>query len=175
MPTGQDIINNALRSLSILEQGGIPSVSDSTDALDQLNTMWDAWSIDDGLIYAITAGRYGLTAGQAQYTIGQPGDSGLLPNFNAPRPAKIYRASITSATGGAITASSLFAGGLGYAALDTGLIISGNGAQATYRVDTISTGGVVATYTITAAGVVTFTSPPAASAHTRSSRSAPTP
>ncbi len=64
MPTGQAIINSALTAIGILEQGGTPSVSDSVDALSELNAAWNAWGIDDGLIYAIIANRLHDWAGR---------------------------------------------------------------------------------------------------------------
>lgn len=153
MPTGQVVINSALTALGMLEQGGTPSVSDSVDALSELNAMWDAWGIDDGLIYAILASRFALAAGIAVYTIGQvdPNNPTLTPNFAAPRPGKIFRASITSATGGAINGNALYAGGTGYAVNDTGIILSGTGTVATYTVNTV-VAGVVATYTVSGVG-----------------------
>ena len=52
---------------------------------------------------------------------------------------------------GPILTTSLGAGGLGYAANDTGTITTGNG-DATYKVLTVGAGGAVLTYSITAAG-----------------------
>ncbi len=153
MPTGQAIINNALTALNVLEQGGVPSSSDSTDALGELNAMWDAWGIDEGLIYAVLTGRYPLTAGIGTYTIGTPASTstGPQPNFRAARPGRIYAASVLSASGGAINANSLFSGGTGYAANDTGVILGAAGTQATYLVNTVSA-GVVTAYTLSGAG-----------------------
>ncbi len=151
MPTGQVIINSAFSAIGILEQGGTPSVSDSVDALAELNAMWDAWGIDDGLIYAILASRFALTASIATYTIGQADSSLPQPNFSAPRPGKIFRASITQASGGAISTNALYDGGTGYAVSDTGIILGGNGTVATYVVTAVSA-GVVTTYTVSGAG-----------------------
>ncbi len=91
MPTGQVIVSNALTSLNILEQGGTPNVSDSTDALNELNDMWDAAGIDEGLIYAIIPFQGKLVANQGAYNIG----SGA--QFNTPRPSRIYKAAVVSA------------------------------------------------------------------------------
>ena len=146
MPTGQTIINNALTALGILDQGGVPSVSDSTDALGELNAMWDAWSIDEGLIYAIVEQRFPLAAGVAIYTIG-PGGA-----FNTQIPARIYRAKVVSDSGGAIASSSLGNGGIGYAVNDTGVVANAMGTLATYTVNTVSGTGAVLTYTISGAG-----------------------
>lgn len=153
-PTGQDIINSALTVLGILEQGGIPSNSDSVDALQELNDMWDAWGVDEGMIYAVIAGRYPLIADTGNYTIGQADDPvNPQPNFSAKRPAKIYRASITQATGNAINANVLYSGGAGYVVSDTGTVKGANGTAATYTVNSVDAGGAVLTYTLTGAGV----------------------
>ncbi len=113
--------------------------------------MWDSWGIDEGLVYAVLAFRFALTADIGTYTIGVPAGSTQLPNFNSPRPARIYRAVITQASGGAINANSLFAGGSGYVVNDTGVIQGGNGTVATYTVNTVTAGAVV-TYAISGAG-----------------------
>lgn len=90
MPTAQVIINNALTILGILEQGGTPSTSDSNDSLAELNAMWDAWGIDEGLIYAVSEITVPLSNTVGSYTIG----SGAT--INVPRPSRIYKAAIGS-------------------------------------------------------------------------------
>ncbi len=90
MPTGQVIVTNALTTLGINEQGAVPSASDSVDALAELNSMWQAWGIDEGLIYALTSVTKALTANVGSYTIG----TGAA--FNTTLPSRIYRAFITS-------------------------------------------------------------------------------
>ena len=106
MPTGQDIVSAALTTLGMLEQGGTPSVSDSVDSLAELNAMWDAWGIDEGLIYAILTQRFQLAANIAFYTIGPGG------GFSTTRaPARIYRATVASVTGGAIATQAISTGG----------------------------------------------------------------
>lgn len=153
MPTGQTVVNNVLRKLGMLDPGGTPGASDSTYVITELNNQWKIWGVDEGLIYAILASRYSLTAGIGTYTIGTPSSSSLpQPNFKAARPARIYKAVISQATGGAINSNSLFSGGTGYAANDTGVILLGNGTVATYLVNTIGTLGAVATYTLSGAG-----------------------
>ena len=93
MPTGQAIINSALTTLGVLELGGTPSAAESNDCLDALNTMWDAWSIDEGLIYAVrTVNSLALSAATASYTIG----SGAT--WNTARPTRIYKAIVYSGT-----------------------------------------------------------------------------
>lgn len=91
MPTGQVIITNALITLGINEQGAVPSASDSVDALAELNAMWQAWGIDEGLIFAQASITKALTANVGSYTIGIGGA------FNTALPSRIYKAFITSA------------------------------------------------------------------------------
>ena len=146
MPTGQQIVSNALTILGILEQGGTPSVSDSVDCLGALNVMWDAWGIDEGLIYAILVQRFPAAAGAGTYTIG------IGAQFNVQRPSRLYRAQFLSATGGAIATSSLGDGGVGYAAGDTGILLGGSGTRAIYTVATVDLSGAVLTYTLSGAG-----------------------
>lgn len=60
--SGQTIVTNALTILGINQQGANPSTSDSTAALNELNAMWDAWGIDDGLIWAVAPTTFSFTA-----------------------------------------------------------------------------------------------------------------
>jgi len=87
LPTGQAIVNSALTALGLLEQGGTPSVSDSNDSLAELNAMWDAWQIDEGLIYSEISTQFILVAATPSYTIG-PGAVFAM----TPRPTRIFRA-----------------------------------------------------------------------------------
>lgn len=65
--TGQTLITSALTILGINSQGGTPSATDSTDALGELNAMWNAWQIDEGLIWAIHDLSVALVSGTASY------------------------------------------------------------------------------------------------------------
>ncbi len=147
-PTGQNIVDGALTVLGILDQGGTSSVSDSSDALQKLNEMWNAYGIDEGLIYAVLAQQFALAAGVAGYTIGPATGAA----FNAPRPGRIYRAVVSQASGGAIATDSLGSGGANYTALDTVTVIGANGSLATVRIDTVGASGDVVTFTVTVAG-----------------------
>lgn len=152
MPTGQAVVNRALTTLGILEQGGQANVSDSNAVLDELNAMWDAWSIDEGLIYAQIAVRFPITTGLGVYTIGpSPSPFGATPNVNSPVPARIYRAHFIQVTGGAIATKAVGDGGTGYVVNDTGVIINSSGAVATYTVNSV-TAGAVTTFTVSGAG-----------------------
>lgn len=102
MPTGQVIVTGALTTLGISQQGGTPSASDSTDALNELNNQWDAWGIDEGLIYSILpVGPLALVASTASYTIGTGA------TFNVPRPSRIYKAFLRAVVGAAIARKEL--------------------------------------------------------------------
>ncbi len=153
MPTGQAVVNNILTKLGLNNPSGNAGPGDSNYVLIELNQMWDSWGIDEGLIYAVLAFRFALTPGIGTYTIGSPASSAVpQPNFKAPRPARIYRAIITQATGGAINSNSLFDGGTAYAVNDTGVFQGGTGTVATYTVNTVDGSGKVLTYTVSAAG-----------------------
>ena len=95
MPTGQVIITSALTALGINEQGGIPSVSDSADALLELNAMWNAWGIDEGLIFAVQQLQFALAANVGTYPVGP---SAAAP-FNVALPSRIYKAVFVTAGG----------------------------------------------------------------------------
>ncbi len=88
MPSGQTVITNTLGKLGLVPQGGAPSTSDSTYCLAELNNMWSAWGIDEGLIYGQQTFQAALAAGKAVYAIG----SGGTADFNTPRPQRIYKA-----------------------------------------------------------------------------------
>ncbi len=90
MPTGTTIVTNALTILGIVEQGGTPSASDAQDGITELNQMWDAWGIDEGLIFAVQQVSKALTAATASMTIG----SGAT--WNIPVPNRVYKAFITT-------------------------------------------------------------------------------
>jgi hypothetical protein len=86
--TGQQVINGALTTLGLLEQGGSPSVSDSNDALFELNNAWNAWGIDEGLVFATTSAQFTLTISTGSYAMGPTASS----PFNVTPPARIYGA-----------------------------------------------------------------------------------
>ncbi len=70
MPTGQTIINNALTALNILDAGGAPSGSESTDLLGELNTMLDGWATEETLVPSVRTDQYPLTANLNPYALG---------------------------------------------------------------------------------------------------------
>jgi hypothetical protein len=93
MPTGQAVINAALEILGVNELGGTPSASESQSSLNELNSMWNAWGIDEGLIYAEVSITKALTAATASYTIGP------TASFVAAVPGRIYKAFIIESNG----------------------------------------------------------------------------
>ena len=95
MPTAQAMITNSLVRLGILEQGGTPSTSDTTDALANLNSMWEGWSIDEGLIFGEQTQQFLLTAGVGFYAIGPTASA----PFNVPLPTRIYKAYFVTSGG----------------------------------------------------------------------------
>ncbi len=85
MPTGQVICSNTLEKLGLNNPDGVPGASDSAAVLRGLNTQWNAWSIDEGLIWGQQTYQAALAAGKAVYSIGTSGD------FNTARPQRIYK------------------------------------------------------------------------------------
>lgn len=102
MPTGQVIVTGALTTLGINQQGATPGAADSADALAELNNQWDAWGIDEGLIFSILpVGPLALVASTASYTIGTGA------TFNFARPSRIYKAILRAVVGSAIARKEL--------------------------------------------------------------------
>lgn len=95
MPTGTVIVTNALTKLGIVELGASISASDLAAGLSELNNQWQAWGIDEGLIFAVQTTLYALTGGTGTYNIGP----GATAPFNVPAPARIYQAAFVTAGG----------------------------------------------------------------------------
>lgn len=70
--SAQDLITGALRNINVLAAAETPSPSDSADALQVLNDLLESWSIDHLIIYSVVENILNFTAGQYQYTIGNP-------------------------------------------------------------------------------------------------------
>lgn len=92
--TGQNLINRALETLGIIDPQASPSVSDSTTGLNELNQMWSAWGIDEGLIYAQRSFTGAIVSGTGSYTIGTGA------TFSTQLPQKIYKAFFTTDSNG---------------------------------------------------------------------------
>lgn len=154
MPTGQTVITNVLTKLGLVPQGGTPSASDSVYCLNELNNMWSAWSIDEGLIYAVLSSQFPLTANTASYTIGTGA------TFDTTRPARIYSAYISAARAFSATTTS---GNTVIAAPNTtGVVVGSNlygvGVPANAFITAVSTNtSVTINAPATASGTVTLT------------------
>lgn len=92
--TGQNLINRTFETLGIIDPQASPSVSDSTTALNELNQMWSAWGVDEGLIYAQRSFTGAIVSGTGSYTIGTGA------TFNTQLPQKIYKAFFTTDSNG---------------------------------------------------------------------------
>ena len=89
-----DIITRALKLVGVLGAAEMPSAEDATDALDVLNGMIDAWTMDSLYVYSVGYAVYPLVASQQDYTIGESG----TPDFSAVRPSKLINANIVITT-----------------------------------------------------------------------------
>ena len=90
--TGQDLLASACRLIGVLASGETLPNDIAADGLMVLQQMIDSWNADRLTVFTITIDEFSLTPNQQVYTYGVGG------NFNAPRPAKLYRASIVSLT-----------------------------------------------------------------------------
>lgn len=68
--TAQDIINRALRSLSVIGEGETASAAQYADGLISLNDLVESWANEPQMIYQIAQDIIPLTPGKAAYTIG---------------------------------------------------------------------------------------------------------
>ncbi len=87
--TVQELINQALRKLTILAAGESPSPEESQDGFTVLNQLLDGWNTQGNAIYVMADQEFTLSAGDGEYTMGAGGD------FDVARPAKIERATLT--------------------------------------------------------------------------------
>ena len=70
--TALDLINGALRKIKVLAGGEQAAPTDAADALQVMNDMLDLWSVDHLNVFCTVENLLNLTAGQYQYTIGNP-------------------------------------------------------------------------------------------------------
>ena len=70
--TALDLITGGLRNIKVLAAGETPGGQESADALQVLNDLLESWSIDHLTIYSVVENILDFTAGQYQYTIGNP-------------------------------------------------------------------------------------------------------
>ncbi len=83
MPTGQQIIDRALRLLTVLSSGKAATPQESADALVALNDMISSWQLSRLSAYAHQTEVLTLVPSQGSYTIGPAG------NLDTTRPAAI--------------------------------------------------------------------------------------
>lgn len=70
--SAQDLITGALRNIKVLAAGETPDPGDSADALQVMNDLLESWSIDHLIVFCTIENLLTFTAGQYQYTIGNP-------------------------------------------------------------------------------------------------------
>ena len=71
MATANDIINRALRSLSVIGQGEPADADQAADALVSLNDMVASWANESLMLFQVSQDQITLTPGKADYTIGE--------------------------------------------------------------------------------------------------------
>ena len=74
MVTARVIVTRALRQVGAIASGEVPSADEAQEALDLLNDMLDAWSLEDLLIISETLTTQTLTVLKETYTIGASGE-----------------------------------------------------------------------------------------------------
>lgn len=89
MTTANDIINRALRSLSVIGQGESADASQAADCLVALNDMISSWANESMMLFQVVQDSFALTPGKKDYTIGEG-----AYDINAVRPMDILQAFI---------------------------------------------------------------------------------
>lgn len=84
MTIAQDIVYGTLRQISSVTPGEPIDGTEASNALTVINRLLAAFSMEWGLINAVTAESFPLVVGQTSYTIGTGG------NFNTLRPDTIF-------------------------------------------------------------------------------------
>lgn len=88
MPTATVIINGAMRKLALIASGEAASANELTDALECLNDMINAWSVEEIVMPYTVAESFSLVSGTGTYSIGSGGA------FDTVRPIDIKHAFI---------------------------------------------------------------------------------
>jgi hypothetical protein len=70
--TALDLITGALRNLKVLAAGEPVPAQDAADSLQVLNDLLESWSIDHLTVFCVVENILTFTAGQYQYTVGNP-------------------------------------------------------------------------------------------------------
>jgi len=89
--TARRLIERSLRDLGVLAVGETPTGPEAVDALEKLNELLEAWSLERLMVYAIAEVTHTLTGGTASYTIGAGGA------INTGRPLRIENAILRDA------------------------------------------------------------------------------
>lgn len=143
-----------LSHLGLNSPDGSAGASDSNTVMGVLNVMWNAWSVDEGLIWGQETFQGALAAGRAVYSIGTGGD------FNTARPARIYKAfavGIVSFTGTTTLASKTITSVADTSAMSLGQQIIGAGIPANSFITAIvANTSVTVNNAASAAGTVTL-------------------
>lgn len=143
-----------LSHLGLNSPDGSAGASDSNTVMSVLNVMWNAWSVDEGLIWGQETFQGALAAGRAVYSIGTGGD------FNTARPARIYKAfavGIVSFTGTTTLASKTISSVADTSAMSLGQQIIGAGIPANSFITAIvANTSVTVNNAASAAGTVTL-------------------
>lgn len=89
MATANDIINRALRSLSVIGQGESADSAQAADCLVALNDMVDSWANESLMMFQVIQDAITLIPGKKDYTIGEG-----IYDVNSVRPVEITQAFI---------------------------------------------------------------------------------
>lgn len=89
MTTANDIINRALRSLSVIGQGESADASQAADCLVALNDMISSWANESLMLFQVVQDSIALTPGKKDYTIGEG-----AYDLNTVRPVEVLQAFI---------------------------------------------------------------------------------
>ena len=87
MATANDIINRALRSLSVIGQGESADPDQAADCLVALNDMLASWANESLMLFQVVQDQITLTPGKKDYTIGE----GAF-DVNTVRPVEVLQA-----------------------------------------------------------------------------------
>lgn len=87
MATANDIINRALRSLSVIGQGESADPEQAADCLVALNDLLASWANESLMLFQVVQDQITLTPGKKDYTIGE----GAF-DINTVRPVEVIQA-----------------------------------------------------------------------------------
>lgn len=93
MPAALELIESSMRLIGAIATGETPTADEANDALDALNDMLEAWSLQRLAVYRSVQLSRALIPGQATYTVGPGGQ------FSGDRPVRITSARVTLVPG----------------------------------------------------------------------------